>query len=95
MINLQRFHTVALFLSWLRCWRVAVYWRPAYKDASWLNVNAPWVCFYTPWGRASVFLWELFNRQGPDFHYWGVVILKVNDRALFSATHEGVRAFYL
>jgi hypothetical protein len=91
MINLRRSYTLARMFSWLHRWRVSAYWRPVYEGPQWYNISAPYISLVTPYGTLSVLLWEFFNKVGSDFHYWGIVLLKINRRALFSATHEGIR----
>jgi len=82
----------------LRPWlpRAAVTWYPVCDGATWFSLSAP--CFQltaTHWHFLFI-PWELFNKQCADGdHFWGLVLLNINGRALVSVTHDGARALFL
>lgn len=53
-------------------------------DFRWFNASAPHWLVRRPRHRyMTVRLWNLFNRHGQSFHWWGIGLLQVADRHLF------------
>lgn len=57
----------------------------------WFNLSAP------VWHLAGrrVRLWNLFNRNATDYHWWGVGLLQINGRHLLYLSSGGFYAFFI
>jgi hypothetical protein len=80
-----------------RAWapRLVIHWHPVYEGFAWFNISAPWIALYVgPRWHLSIMLWEWFNKECVDAHYWGFVLLNINGRALLSITHDGARGLW-
>lgn len=62
----------------------------------WCNVGGPVIwCTCSNLKRIRIKLWNAFNRETLDDHYWGYGLLQIGSRHLFFVGHSGVSILFI